>query len=61
MKLEYMFVSLPQGVIPKSVGFAAVVSMELTELAEQGWRVVSAHRTGSGFTPLEVVLERGEE
>ena len=56
-----MFVSLPQGVIPKSVGFAAVVSMELTELAEQGWRVVSAYRTGSGFTPLEVVLERGEE
>lgn len=58
MSVEYLFVKLPQGVVPKSVEFEAVVSMELTELAAQGWRVVTTNRIGSGFTRLEVVLER---
>lgn len=58
MSTEYLFTSLPKGVVPKSVGYEAVVSLEMTELASQGWRVVSAARTGVGFTPLEVVLER---
>lgn len=58
MAIEYLFVKLPQGVVPKTVGFEPVVSMELTELAAQGWRVVTAGRSASGFTPLDVVLER---
>ena len=55
---EYLFIKLPQGIVPKSVSFEAVVSMELTELGGLGWKVTAAGRAGSGFTPLEVVLER---
>jgi hypothetical protein len=58
MTLEYLFVMLPKGVVPKSVGFEPVVSMELSELGKEGWRVVTANRSGIGFTPLEVLLER---
>ena len=58
MATEYLFRTLPKGVVPKTVGFEAVVSMELTELAAQGWKIVSATRNGPGFTPLEVVMER---
>lgn len=58
MTVEYLFTRLPQSVVPKSVGFEPVVSMELSELAAEGWRVVTATRSGIGSTPLEVVLER---
>jgi hypothetical protein len=55
---EYKHVTLPAGRIPKSVGFDAVLSMELNEFAEQGWRVVSVTRTGIADTLRGVVLER---
>lgn len=58
MSFEYLFVKVPKSVVPKSVGFESVVSMELTEFAAQGWRVVTAGRSNGGATPLEVVLER---
>lgn len=58
MKFEYKYVTLPVGVIPKSVGFDAVVSMELNEFAAQGWRAVSITRSGTGSTPTSVLLER---
>jgi hypothetical protein len=58
MKFEYKYVTLPLGSVPRSVGFDAVVSMELNEYAAQGWRVVSATRLGIGSNPLAVVFER---
>lgn len=58
MSIEYLFVKVPQSVVPKTVGFEAVVSMELTEFAAQGWKVVTAGRSNGGSTPLEIVLER---
>jgi len=61
MTTEYLFTTLPKGVVPKTVGFEAVVSMELTELAALGWQVVTATRQAGGFTPLEVLLERKSE
>ena len=58
MATEYKFTKLPKGIVPKSVGYEAVVSMELTELAAEGWRVVTTNRLGQELTPLDVVLER---
>lgn len=58
MSVEYKYVTLPVGAIPRSVGFDAVVSMELNEYAAAGWRVVSTTRLGIGALPLAVVLER---
>jgi len=56
--MEYLLLKLPAGVVPKSVGFERVFTMELNEYAAQGWRVVSATRAMTGFTPMEVLLER---
>lgn len=56
--MEYKYVTLPTGPVPKSVGFDAVVTMELNEFAALGWRVVSSTRLGIGSSPLAVVLER---
>ena len=58
MKFEYKYATLPIGSVPRTVGFDAVVSMELNEFAAQGWRVVSSTRLGIGSTPLAVVFER---
>lgn len=58
MAVEYKYVTLPVGVVPKSVGFDAVVSMEINELTAQGWRAVSMTRSGIGHTPLSVLFER---
>lgn len=58
MKFEYKHVTLPLGSVPRSVGFDAVVSMELNEYAAQGWRIISATRLGIGITPTSVILER---
>lgn len=49
---------IPEGKIPRSVTFDDVASMELTELAQAGWRVVAGTRLGIGFTPWAVILER---
>ena len=58
MGIEYKHVTLPVGPIPKTVGIDAVLSMELNEFAALGWRVSTINRTGSGFTPYSVLLER---
>ena len=58
LAVEYKYVTLPVGSIPRSVGFDAVVSMELNEYAAKGWRVSSVTRLGLGTTPMAVVFER---
>jgi hypothetical protein len=61
MTMEYKFVQLPVGPVPRSVGFAAVLNMELNEYGSEGWRIIQASRNGIGFTPLEVVFERNRD
>jgi len=59
--MQYRLVILPKGKIPKTVSYEAMVTMELNELADEGWRPVSINRSGSQFMPMDVLLERDND